>query len=182
MMTYPEFKPGWFSVRTHPKHERIAASHLARLDGVEVYCPRVRLTKAIRHKKTEVVEALFPNYVFARFDLRESLDLVRYAQGVSTVVHFGHRYPMIPEAEIDGLRERFDGADEVKAVEELSPGQRVRIIGRAFVGVSGVVSEYMSARQRVNVLIEMLGRTTMVELGVDSVVAEGHPRDRLAIA
>ena len=128
-----------------------------------------------------MVEALFPNYVFARFVLQTSLDEVRYTPGVNTVVHFGDRYPVVAEEEIAALREQF-GTGGARPVEELEPGQKVRIVGQAFVGLSGVVGECMSAKRRVNVLIELLGRTTLVELNMDSVVAEGHPRDRLAHA
>ena len=33
----------WFCIRTHMKHEHIAAAHLQKLPGVEVFNPQLRL-------------------------------------------------------------------------------------------------------------------------------------------
>ena len=38
----------WYCLRTKPKHEHIAAAHVRLCEGVEVYCPRVRIQ---RHKR-----------------------------------------------------------------------------------------------------------------------------------
>src|SRR5262245_34061166 len=60
----PEF--GWFCLRSQPKHEHIAARHLERM-GVEVLNPRIRFQRVTRHGPVQVTEAMFPNYLFARF-------------------------------------------------------------------------------------------------------------------
>ena len=38
--------PRWYCLRTQPKHEHIAAAQLRRAQGLEVFCPRVRLRSA----------------------------------------------------------------------------------------------------------------------------------------
>ena len=178
MMTHSEFQLEWFCVRTRQKHERIAASQLRQCEGVETVNPVLRFRKSIRHKRTLVTEPLFPNYIFARFVLREKLDEVRYTQGVSTVVQFGRKYPVISDMEITALKEQFGGAG-IREFDGLERGEEVRIVGKAFVGLRGVVNEYMPARQRVSVLVDLLGRTTLVELNLDSVVSDVHPRESL---
>ena len=38
----------WYCVRTQTKREHIAAGHLRELEGVEVFCPRLKYRKATR--------------------------------------------------------------------------------------------------------------------------------------
>jgi len=59
----------WFCVRSQPKHEHIAAARL-RESGLEVFLPRIRFKKHSVRGPVWVTEALFPNYLFARFDFR----------------------------------------------------------------------------------------------------------------
>src|SRR2546426_5844758 len=96
--------PKWYCLRSQPKHEHIAAAHLRQIEGVEVYCPRVRLKKSTRRGLVWFTEALFPNYLFAHFHLRSFLARIRHSQGVAGIVRFGDRYPEIPPATLDELR------------------------------------------------------------------------------
>lgn len=164
----------WFCVRTHPRHERFAAHHLNQLDAVEVFHPRFRYRRSGRTAAVEVEESLFPNYVFARFSLRESLDRVRYSPGVTHIVHFGRKYPVVTETEIQALQGQF-GPEEVRRLTELKAGDHVRVVGREFTGLDGTVAEVMPGSKRVRVLMEFLGRANMVELSVDSVVTVKKP-------
>ena len=41
-------KPGWYCLRSQPKHEHIAAAHLRRLDQVTVFCPRIKFKRSTR--------------------------------------------------------------------------------------------------------------------------------------
>lgn len=59
----------WFCLRSQPKHEKIAATHLLRtIAGIEVFSPRLRIRRQTRRGVVWFVEALFPGYLFARFD------------------------------------------------------------------------------------------------------------------
>ena len=62
----------WYCVQTRPKSEHIARASLLQFGDVEVYCPRLRYHKTTRRGKVWFTEALFPCYLFARFDLGES--------------------------------------------------------------------------------------------------------------
>src|SRR5260370_42339360 len=78
-----------FCVRTQPKHEHIAAAHLRNEGGIEVYLPRIRFKRSTRQGPVWFTEALFPNYLFARFALKAALRLVQHARGGPGVGHFG---------------------------------------------------------------------------------------------
>src|SRR6185312_13830264 len=59
----------WFCLRTHPKHECVAAAQLRQEANIEVFLPRIRFKRATRCGPAWVTEALFQNYLFAKFDL-----------------------------------------------------------------------------------------------------------------
>lgn len=162
----------WFCVRSQPKREHIAAANLARLLHLEIFNPRLRTKKVTRRGPVWFVENLFPNYLFARFLLPTQLDDVKFTPGVSHVVRFGGRYAAIPENIIEDLRLNF-GANELQLSEELpSQGDIVTITGKVLDGFRAVVLRVMPAKQRVQVLLDMLGRSSMVELSLASVVPD----------
>ena len=102
-----ESAPAWFCVRSQIKHEHIAAQHLRKLPGVEVFCPRVRFQRATRRGKVWFTEAMFPNYLFARFEL-SFIRAIKAEPGVASVVHFGPHFATVPDEIIADLRERLD--------------------------------------------------------------------------
>jgi len=125
----PHLDWAWFCLRSQQRHEHIAARHLRRFDGVEVFSPRLRFARSVRQRKVWVTEALFPGYLFARFSLKESLSRVQYAPGIQSVVRFGTGWPTVPEAVMEEIRSAM-GAEETRLIsDEVAPGDRVQIIG-----------------------------------------------------
>jgi transcriptional antiterminator RfaH len=168
----------WFCVRSQPKHEHIAAARL-REGGLEVFLPRLRFKKATARGPAWVTEALFPNYLFARFDYAASHRLVRAAAGVSSIVHFGQHVPAVPEETIAELRARL-GTEELHVLpESFAPDDRVQIAEGAFAGLTAVVTQVMPAKERVKVLLTFLGQQTMVDVSASTLVKEDSPRERL---
>jgi transcriptional antiterminator RfaH len=154
----------WFCLRTHPKHEHIAAAQLRSEMGIEVFLPRVRYERHTRLGKVWTTGALFCNYLFARFDFVRCLRRVRHGRAVRGVVHFGSRYPTIPESVIDELRSIF-GPNEFRTItNSFSPGDNVRILGGPFHDLEAIVTRVMPDRQRVAVLLDFLGRQTALEM------------------
>jgi transcriptional antiterminator RfaH len=166
----------WFCLRSEPKHEHIAAACLAKEPEVEVYLPRIRFKRATRRGPVWFTEALFPGYLFARFVLAACLRRVSHARGVRGVVHFGGRWPVVPDSAIEELRLVL-GGDRVHVIpEELQPGEAVRVAGGAFHGLRAVVTRVMPSRERVAVLLEFLGRQTTVELAQEALIREQDQR------
>jgi transcriptional antiterminator RfaH len=175
----PEYTPGlaWFCIRSQPKHEHIAAAHLKKEVGIEVYLPRIRFKRATRRGPVWFTEALFPSYFFARFELAADLPSVCHARGVGGVVHFGHRWPMIPDAVVEEMRATV-GPEEVHVIrEDLRPGETVQIAGGVLHGLRAVVTRVMPSRERAAVLLEFLGRQTTVELALESIIRDGDSRE-----
>jgi len=160
----------WFCLRSQQKHEKIAAGRLAQMEEVEVFNPRIRFARPTKQGPVWVTESLFPNYLFARFDWRKSLARVHYAPGVKQIVHFGDRWPTVPDEVIEELQASL-GPEDLRVVsEELHPGDTVTISGGLFHGLKTVVTQVMPGHQRVAVLMDFLGQQTPVEISVNSLV------------
>ncbi|MBV9998643.1 MAG: transcriptional activator RfaH [Verrucomicrobia bacterium] len=167
---------GWYCLRSQPKHEHIAAAHLRRLEGVEVFCPRIRFQRQTRQGLAWVTEAMFPGYLFARFNFFEMHRQVRYAHGVSAIVRFGDRYARVEDEILAPLRNHVDGAEVTQLNYELCQGDQVEVVGGVFTGLQAVVTQVLPAKQRVKVLMDFLGRTMEAEVERSSVLPQvAHP-------
>src|SRR5438309_8963973 len=143
--------PAWYCARTQPKHEHIAAAGLTRNLGLEVFHPRLRMERATRRGPVRVIESLFPCYVFVRC-LRERLDEIRYATGVSSLVHFGQKIPIVPDPVIEELQQCFETEEPMSVQDRLYPGAEVTLAEGPFLGSHGIVLRVLPAKQRVQIL------------------------------
>jgi transcriptional antiterminator RfaH len=163
----------WFCLRGQPKREHIAAACLRQISETEVFCPRLRFRKPTKRGPIWFVEPMFPGYLFARFDYGAVNRRIRQSPGVSGFVQFGDRLALLPEALISEIRTRT-GEDELLEINRgLEPGQSVQITQGPFQGLEALVTRLISARDRVEILIEWMGR---------SLHAEASPEDLLPIA
>jgi transcriptional antiterminator RfaH len=169
-------EPAWYCLRSQPKHEHIAAAHLRLLEGVTVFCPRIRFKRPTRQGVVWVTEALFPGYLFARFTLTHVHRSVRYAHGVSGIVRFADRYPTIDEDALAYLMDLSDNTGLKEICYNLSPGDFVRIADGIFAGLDAVVINVLPARERVKILLDFLGRQIEAEVKHSSVLRHTvHP-------
>lgn len=168
--------PQWYCVHCQPKHEHIAAAHLRKLEGVDVYCPRIKFKRVTRQGSVWVTEAMFPTYIFCRFDFQTMHRMVSYSQGVRNILRFGQRYAVIEDAIVESLRQHTDSAEVVVADYQIAPGDEVRIVEGIFKGLEAVVTQVLPAKERVKVLLEFLGRTMEVEIKQPAVLPDmSHP-------
>jgi len=166
--------PAWYCVRSQPKHEHIAAANLRLQENIEVFNPRLRVPDARAIRQGWIHQPLFPGYLFARFPLQQGLDLVRYTSGVKCLVHFGTNIVSVPDQVIEELREAMGFEEDVEVTPEYRVGDEVEIVGGPFMGLIAVVRRHMPAAQRVQVLLEVLGRATPVDLLASQVTGARH--------
>jgi len=160
----------WHCVRTKPKHEHIAAATLRKILGLEAFLPRLRFERATRRGAVSAIEPLFPCYLFVRCVISERLDEIKHANGVSSLVQFGGKIPTVEDCIIEELQECFE-ADEPMTIENrLTPGSEVTVAGGAFDGMHAHVLRNMPAKRRVQVLLDILGQPTPVEVDRTAVI------------
>jgi transcriptional antiterminator RfaH len=162
------FQAAWYCARTKPKHEHIAAAGLARRLRLEVFHPRIRLERATRRGVVRVVEPLFPCYVFVRCPAPDALEEARYVSGVSGLVRFGQRVATVPDPVIEELKRCFESGDPMSVEDRLCPGAEVTVAEGSFLGSRGIVVRVLSAKQRVQILLDFLGRPTLAEVDRNS--------------
>lgn len=163
--------PSWFSAWTKPKHEQIAAAGLRRNLGLEVFLPQLQFKKVTRAGWKRVTEPLFPGYIFVRCVVEERINEIQYLNGIKRLVQFGGKIPSIPDQIIAELQRHFQQNSVVTVEDALSPGDEVNVAGGAFAGMDACVLRTLPAKQRVQILLEILGRPTIVEMGRHLLVA-----------
>jgi transcriptional antiterminator RfaH len=166
---------GWFAVKTHVKQEHIAAAHLRQDSNIQVFLPRIRFKRRTQFGLAWVTEALFQTYLFACFDVATRLRRVQHSRAVRGVVHFGTRWPTIPENVIEELRRAMGEKDVSEISNQPEVGEAVRIAVGPLCGLEAVVTRIMPGPQRVAVLLDFLGRQAAVELGCDQVLRQEMP-------
>jgi transcriptional antiterminator RfaH len=160
----------WFCLRAQPKREHIAAACLRHNPAVEVFCPRVRFRKQTNRGPVWFVETMFPGYLFAQFDYGSLHRWVRQAPGMSRFVQFGNRLGLLPDELICEMKARI-GKDEILEITQgLAPGQSVQVAQGPFQGFDALVTRLIAATDRVEILIEWLGRSLHAETGVADLV------------
>jgi transcriptional antiterminator RfaH len=164
--------PSWYVVQTHPHSETKATAHLER-QGYLVYLPRY--LKRRRHaRRIEIVSApLFPSYLFVRIDiLSQRWRSIQSTIGVVRLVCSGEGPAVLPAAVVDELKNRHDGAGFVQLSLRpgFKPGDRVRVVDGPFTTCLGLY-EGMADRERVAILLNLLGRKVRVVLDGDTIEA-----------
>lgn len=147
--------------------------------GIEVFCPFVRFERARRSGKLWVTEAMFPGYVFARFRYVSQNRHVRAGRGVVKIVTFGDIPARVAPEIIGELRNAVQDQETIVIEPGIEVGEEVNVISGPFRGLRAVVSRVMPARERVAVLLEVLGMEREVEVAFDTVIADiPHPMTR----
>jgi transcriptional antiterminator RfaH len=162
--------PAWYCARTKPKHEHIAAANLRKNLSLEVFHPRLRIERATQRGVVRIIEPLFPCYIFVRCVIEDKLNEIKHSNGISSMVHFGHRIPKVADSIIEELQECFETEEPMTVENRLSPGDEVTVAEGAFAGMNAFVLRNMPARRRVQVLLDILGRPTPVEVDRISLV------------
>jgi transcriptional antiterminator RfaH len=169
-------KVRWFCLKSQPKHEHIAAAHLRQMTGVEVFCPRLRFKRPTVRGPKWFEEAMFPGYLFSRFHFAARHKEVRYAMGISNIVRFGEHYAAIDDSVIASLRETTNGEQIAVIESDIKVGDNVKIVEGTLRGLEAVVTNILSGRERVRVLLNFLGREIQAELQRPAVLpAKRHP-------
>jgi transcriptional antiterminator RfaH len=162
----------WHVAQTQVHAEQKAAANLLR-QGYEVYLPRY--LKRRRHaRRVETVAApLFPRYLFVAFDIATARwRSIQSTYGVSHLVCHNQEPAALPERVIVDLRGREDekGFVRLDLRPQYAPGEKIRVVDGVFSESMGLF-EGMADRDRVAILLDLLGRKVRIVLDRESVAA-----------
>jgi transcriptional antiterminator RfaH len=151
----------WYALHTKPRKEH-QVDALLRGRGIETYLPTVRRKVQRRDRPARVV--YFPCYLFAYLDFDVvPLSSIAWMPGVRRIVGHGDQPAVVADQVVELLRERLGGIEEV-GYRRLRQGDRVRIRSGPLRDLEAVFDQPLSPRERVRVLLNVLGRMTPVEI------------------
>ena len=162
----------WYVVQTHAHSETRAEIQLQR-QGYSIYLPRY--LKRRRHaRRIETVAApLFPRYMFVAIDLMaQRWRSIQSTIGVAHLVCNGDEPATLSDSVISELRNREDerGFIQLDQRPRFVRGDKIRVMDGVFGACLGLF-EGMADRERVAVLIDLLGRKVRVVMDGESVAA-----------
>jgi transcriptional antiterminator RfaH len=159
----------WAAARLQPHREAVAL-HFLKLHGYTTYLPRLSELRVRHGRRITCTPPLFPGYAFVAIELQ--WHTARWAFGVIGLIMDGVMPARVPDnviAEIRG-RERNGLVVLPKPPQpsSLQPGTPVKIVHGPFAGVSGLFAG-MKPNERVEVLLQLLGRVTLPKRDVVTV-------------
>ena len=156
----PELK--WYVVQSKPREEE-RALHFLKEKGFQTYLPRMEVVKVRKFKNVKSKQALFPGYLFCRFDKDENLGHVRWTQGVKKLLPESVS-PMFVDDEIVQAIQRLEQEDGVIRQQPLQKNDQVRIARGPLKDLLGVFDHWSSDQGRIKVLLNFINYQASVEL------------------
>lgn len=154
----------WYAVATKARNEALAKVNLER-QGYCVFLPTISLKKRLRGRWTNVVEPLFPGYLFVALVLgADDPAPIRSTLGAIGLVRFGQNHTPVPSIFIAALQVSPGGA--VEAPLPFNQGDKVRLISGPFAGIEAVF-DMPRGEDRAYVLLKLLGKAQRLTVNQD---------------
>lgn len=165
----------WYVVNTYSGHENKVKEKLemrASSMGMEDYIYRVVVPEQTEIEvkdgvKKEKVKKMFPGYILVEMVMNdEAWFIVRNTPGVTGFIGSSGKgakpFPLTP-AEVDKILGTM-GMSRLEIGSELSEGDKVKVINGPFSGMFGTVKSFDATNQQLEVILDLFGQETVVEL------------------
>ena len=143
----------WFVIYVKPRSEKKVVQDLKRLN-VTVFCPMITEVRQWSDRKKKVEIPLIKSYVFVKLKEKER-EIVFQVNGVIRYLFWLGKPAIIRAKEIEVLKEWLNGTGVNVQVENLKPGDTMKIKTGPFEGKEGVVKEL--TKNRVQLILKDLG-------------------------
>lgn len=151
----------WYAIYTNPRHEKVVAKQLTER-GIENFLPLYRAWHEWKDRRKQVELALFPGYVFVRIEIREKLRILQVV-GVVNVVSVNGQCAVLPDQEIDVLRNGLENRVYAEPCPYLTVGTKIRVVRGPMAGSNGILSRWKD-KCRVVISVDALMRSIAVEI------------------
>jgi transcriptional antiterminator RfaH len=145
----------WYAIYTKPKKEDSVAFQLQNI-GIEVLNPKLKLKKYKNNRFLDVIETLFPCYLFAHFEKDKYSHLITYTRGVRYIV--GKNSPVLVHDEvIDSIKEGME-EDNIIVIkpQQFKEGDKVSIKEGPLKEFCGIFEREIRGPERVMILLSTL--------------------------
>ena len=159
----------WFLLKTKTRQEKRAMENLLR-QHVDCYCPEAFVEKIFRGKKSQVIEILFPGYLFVNFkNSASSIHSVKNTRGVQSFVSFGGTPARVPFAVIQELKEKTKSSENLLISTFPKRGDELKVTGGPFNGINVVFSQ-PNGDERAEVLLTMMNQHVKASIRFSNLV------------
>jgi transcription antitermination factor NusG len=166
-------KPNWYAIYTRPRWEKKVVRQLEE-EGIEHYCPLVKVERQWSDRRKIILEPLFSGYVFVRVNERDTAP-VRKLDGCINFVYWLSKPAIIRGEEIEAIRQFLLDNERVQVEKtRVNLDDRVKIINGPFIEREGNVVGIKS--RTVKVMLPSLGFALVAEVDkqhVQLVVLQG---------
>ncbi len=162
----------WYAVQAKPRQDARAEEHL-RNQGYEVFRPLVKLRKRRAGKLQDVVESMFPRYLFIHLcDVTQDWAPIRSTRGVAGLVRWGDNVPVVPDGVIADLQARMAETDggciDLTGEADFRPNQKLRITEGVFAGYEALYKA-RTGDERVIVLLNIMQQAQEITLPASAI-------------
>jgi transcription antitermination factor NusG len=151
----------WYALYTCPRHERCVAQQIEQR-SIACFLPLYRSVRRWKDRRKVLELALFPGYVFVRLALEDRLRILQLPSAVR-LVSFNGQPAVLPESEIEALRERLTRGSGLEPHPYLRVGRRVRVCGGPMQGLEGIIVRRKD-RCRLVFSLDLIMRSVSVEV------------------
>ena len=150
----------WYALHTRRHHENVIARMLG-VNEIETYLPMLEVRRYWTHRTKVLNVPLFPNYVFARFNINKRVDIISI-RGVIRIVGTHCGPSPIPEDQIKTIRIIVESKFKKVPYPFLVKGRHVRVKRGILKGQEGVLLRKSNVYRFV-VCLPILGQSIGVE-------------------
>ena len=143
----------WFVIYTKSRNEKKVAELLQK-NGVEVFCPLVKLKKNWSDRKKIVETPLFKSYVFVNLSEKDR-NVVFNVPGVIRYVFWLKKPAVVRDSEIESLKTILHETIDSFSIENYQIGDTVKISEGVFKGLDGVIEK--QSNTKLHVILENVG-------------------------
>lgn len=153
----------WYVVNTKARNEERAALNLAQ-GGIDVLAPKLQFRRWREGKFTDIIEPMFPGYIFVKFHPIDEFRLVKYTRGIKTIVNFNGRIIPLQEGLVDYIRERLTEGVATVEKKTFQKGEKIIIQEGPFKGFSGIFEQELDSKERIAILLEGVDYCARMEI------------------
>jgi transcription antitermination factor NusG len=156
----------WYAAYTCANHEKRVREQLEQR-SVESFLPLYETVRRWKDRRMRLHLPLFPGYVFVRMTLVNRLKVLQVPSLVRLVGFNGH-LAILPDAEIEGLKNGLAAGVRAEPHPFLTAGRRVRIKAGPLQDREGILIRRKGSL-RVVLSIELIQRSIVVDVDVADV-------------
>jgi transcriptional antiterminator RfaH len=143
----------WFVIYTKSRNEKKVAELLQK-NGVETFCPLVKLKKNWSDRKKIVETPLFNSYVFVNLSEKDR-NVVFNVPGVIRYVFWLNKPAIVRDYEIESLKAMLSETMDSFSIENYQIGDTIKISEGVFKGVEGVIEKQTNTK--LHLILENVG-------------------------